>query len=118
MSCILVYEEDDLMRALLDEWLSGAGYRVYACAQNSGEDAVNLVIISVYMPKDAGVQRVREVQAGHPGVPLIAISGQFRCGLSAEGAAADALGVRRVIAKPLTRADLLDAVRTIIGPPS
>jgi DNA-binding response OmpR family regulator len=118
MSGILIYEEDDLMRALLEEWLSSSGYRVYLHAPGSVEDAVSLVIISVYMPKDAGVQRVRDVQAAHPGVPVIAISGQFRSGLSAEGATADALGVQRVIAKPLARADLLEAVRTIIGLPS
>ena len=31
MSNILVYEEDDLMRALIHEWLREAGYRVGHC---------------------------------------------------------------------------------------
>ena len=50
------------------------------------------------MPKQAGAQ-LREVQAAHPGAPLIAISGQFRAGLSTAGATAQTLGVQRVIAK-------------------
>ena len=108
------------MRALLKEWLSAAGYRVREAAprgvQRAGTE--DLVIASVYMPKHAGAQLVREVQAAHPGTPLIAISGQFRSGLSAAGGTAQMLGVQRVLAKPLTRGDLLEAVRAIIGAPS
>jgi len=120
MSGIVLYEENDLMRALLKEWLSEAGYRVREAlprgAQRAGRE--DLVIASVYMPKQAGAQLVRDVQAAHPGTPLIAISGQFRSGLSAAGATAQMLGVRQVLAKPLTRGDLLEAVRAIIGAPT
>jgi CheY-like chemotaxis protein len=120
MSDIVIYEENDLMRALLEEWLSEAGYRVHAAASHdlqSGRPA-DLVIVSVSMPKHAGAQLVREIQAMHPGTPLIAISGQFLSGLSTNGPIAQALGVQQVIAKPLTRIDLLGAVRAIIGVPA
>jgi DNA-binding response OmpR family regulator len=120
MSRIAIYEENDLMRALLKEWLSEAGYRVRATAPHEmlRGGTEDLVIASVYMPKHAGAQLLREVQAAHPGTPLIAISGQFRSGLSAEGTTAQMPGVQRVLAKPLTRRDLLDSVRGIIGQPS
>ena len=119
MSDILIYEENDLMRALLQEWLSDAGYRVRAASPGRMGDlgGASLVIVSVYMPKHSGPQLVREIQAAHPGTPLIAISGQFRAGLSTVGATAQTLGVQQVIAKPFTCADLLVAVRAIIGPP-
>jgi two-component system OmpR family response regulator len=119
MSDIVIYEEDDLMRALLQEWLSGAGYRVRAATGCPAPctDPAGLVIVSLYMPKQAGAPLVRAVQSEHPGTPLIAISGQFRAGLSANGATAQVLGVQQVIAKPLTRGALLDAVRGIIGAP-
>jgi DNA-binding response OmpR family regulator len=120
MSDIVIYEDNDLMRALLQEWLSDAGYRVRAAAPgrmgNLGK--ASLAIVSVYMPKHSGPQLVREIQAAHPGTPLIAISGQFRAGLSTVGATAQTLGVQRVIAKPFTCTDLLGAVRAIIGAPS
>lgn len=103
------------MCALLQEWLRDAGYRVRADASRAG--TADLVIVSIYMPKHVGAQRVREIQAAHPGTPLIAISGQFRSGLSAVGSTAQTLGVQQVIAKPLTRDDLLEAVRAAIGPP-
>ena len=108
------------MRALLREWLSDAGYRVRAAPSGRMRDLgrAALVIVSVYMPKHSGPQLVREIQAAHPGTPLIAISGQFRAGLSAVGTTAQSLGVQQVIAKPFTCSDLLAAVRAIIGAPS
>ena len=64
-------------RALLREWLSDAGYRVreVGLGRVQREDAADLVIASVYMPKQEGAQLLRAVQAAHPGTPLIAISG-------------------------------------------
>lgn len=115
MSDIVIYEENDLMRALLREWLSDAGYRVRAGPPGINLGGAKLVIVSVYMPKDSGPQLVREIQSAHPGTPLIAISGQFRAGLSTVGATAQTLGVQQVIAKPFTCTDLLAAVRAIIG---
>lgn len=108
------------MRALLMEWLSEAGYRVHATAPRGGQrgGTADLVIVSVYMPKQAGVKLVHEIQTAHPGKPLIAISAQFRAGLSAVGPTAEALGAQQVIAKPLSRSDLLEAVRGMIGTPT
>jgi DNA-binding response OmpR family regulator len=123
MSKIVIYEENDLMRALLEEWLSEAGYNVHATASHDpgGGPAVDrpadLIIVSVYMPKRAGAQLVREIQTIHPGTPVIAISGQFFAGLTANGAIAQSLGVQQAIAKPLNRLDLLAAVRALTGAP-
>lgn len=104
------------MRELLREWLSEAGYRVTALAprEPSPLDPVDLVIVSVFMPKNGGAQLVKSVHAAHPGIPVIAISGQFRSGLSAVGATAQALDVQQVIAKPLSHADLLASVHAMM----
>jgi DNA-binding response OmpR family regulator len=115
---IAIHEEDDLTRALLRQWLAEAGYRVHIgtpCGREVDCPA-DLVIVNVSMPKYAGAQCIRGIQAAHPNTPLIAISAQFRSGLSAAGATARTLGVQQVIAKPLVRADLLAAVRAMIGP--
>ena len=114
---IVVYEEDFLTRALLKEWLGEAGYHVQVGDQcNPGAvGPCDLVIVSVYMPKHGGAQCLRGIQEAHPEAPVIAISGQFRPGLSAAGATAQKLNVRQVVAKPLKRRELLDSVRGIIG---
>ncbi|HEY1314625.1 MAG TPA: response regulator [Steroidobacteraceae bacterium] len=119
MQQIVIYEEDYLTRTLLREWLSEAGYRVRGGTpfEPTCDSRADLVIASVYMPKNAGVQAIRDIQAAHPGTPLIAISGQFRSGLCAGGATAQSLGVQQVIAKPLIHRDLLEAVRGIMGVP-
>jgi DNA-binding response OmpR family regulator len=116
---IRVYEEDDLTRALIEQWLGEAGYRVrVGAACGAGVQAhSDLVIVNVSMPKQAGRQCIRHIREAHPQAPLIAISAQFRSGLSASGATAQALGVLKVIAKPLVRSELLEAVRGIIGEP-
>jgi DNA-binding response OmpR family regulator len=113
---IVIYEEDLLTRTLLEEWLREAGYGVRVGDRcNPGADApCDLVILSVYMPKNGGARCVRGVQEAHPDTPVIAISGQFRPGLSAAGATAQKLSVRQVVAKPLVRQELLESVRAIM----
>lgn len=119
MSGVVIYEENDLMRALLAEWLSQAGYPVREGPARGEQPAgpADLVIASVYMPKQAGGQLICQVRAAHPGTPVIAISGQFCSGVPGAGTTAQLLGVERVLAKPLNRGDLLAAVRAIIGAP-
>jgi DNA-binding NtrC family response regulator len=116
---IVIYEDDYFTRALLKQWLAEVGYRVRLGMQSDleSEGRADLVIVNVSMPKQGGAQCIRTVQAVHPGTPLIAISGQFRAGLSADGAAAQSLGVQQVIAKPLVRTHLLQAVHGMIGGP-
>jgi len=117
MRNIDLYEDDILMRDLLREWLTQAGYhvRVAGPADERTHGPAELVIASLYMPKNAGAEFVQRIRAVHPGTPIIAISGQFRSGLCEAGATARALDVQQVIAKPLVRSDLLEAVRAMIG---
>ncbi len=106
------------MRELLVEWLSAEGYSVRAAVTGDAQprDKADLVIVDVYMPRREGANRLRAVKAAYPETPLIAISGQFRPGLCGSSTAAEALGVRQVIAKPFARRDLLAAVHGVIGP--
>jgi DNA-binding response OmpR family regulator len=116
MSTIVIYETDDLMRGLLQEWLTGAGYRVSTatpCGPSPQLEA-DLAIVNIEMPKYAGSRVADKVRAAHPGTPIIAPSAQFRADLSTAGTTARVLGVAQVIAKPLTRDALLAAVRVII----
>jgi DNA-binding response OmpR family regulator len=111
------------MCALLQEWLRSAGYFVQVAAplaphRTEAGGKPDLAIVSICMPKHAGAHLLQEVRAAHPRTPLIALSGQFRGGLSSVGGTARSLGVAQVIAKPLTRDALLGAVHAMIGPPN
>ena len=118
MSTIVIYEADDLMRGLLQEWLTGAGYRVSAvtpCGPPPHVEA-DLAIVNIGMPKHTGSRTADAIRVAYPGTPIIALSAQFRADLSTAGTTARTLGVAQVIAKPLTRDALLAAVSAIIDP--
>lgn len=125
MSNVVIIEDDALMRALLTEWLTAAGYRVRAVAGVDGAtlptvEAVppaDVVIVDVYMPRQLGAERLRSTRKAYPGVPIIAISGQFRAGVDYSGPAAKALGVDSVIPKPCEREALLRVVRSATAGP-
>jgi two-component system chemotaxis response regulator CheY len=115
MSGIVIIEDDALMNALLKDCLTEAGYRVSSGAHlDTAAASPDLLIINVYMPRATGAEMLREARAAHPDTPVIAISGQF---CSAAVGCAEALGVRKVVPKPFSRDELLDAVRAVIGPP-
>jgi DNA-binding response OmpR family regulator len=113
---ILLVVPDQLIRGLITECLTSAGFAVRLGYRGDGEDAgdVAAIIVDLYMPRESGAQMIRAVQRAYPGKPVIAISGQFRPGLAHSDAAARELGARRLLPKPFGRTDLLDAVRAAI----
>jgi DNA-binding response OmpR family regulator len=120
MSGIVILEEDDLMRGLLEEWLAEAGYAAWkgGLANAPAASGADLVIVDLNSPREAGPETVRAARAAYPGAPVIAISGRFRSGLSGCCAAAQALGAQAIVAKPFSRDDLLAAVHAVIGTPA
>jgi DNA-binding response OmpR family regulator len=64
MSSIVIIEEDDLMRGLLTEWLTAAGYTVFGQAPRAAPpgNGADLMIIGLDRPRQAGVDVVRSVQ--------------------------------------------------------
>ena len=118
MAAIVIIDENKLMRELLAEWLRAEGYRVRTRDDLARiGDSPDLVIVDLYRPRHEGCTRMRSVQSAFPRVPIIAISAQFQSSLAANDTAARALGARRVVAKPFDRADLVRAVRAVIGAP-
>jgi DNA-binding response OmpR family regulator len=117
MGAIAIYEPDDLMRALLREWLTAAGYAVRDSTSDSRLTVPDLAIVSVETPKSESKVLIDGLQREYPGTRIIALSSRARSGLCSNGAAAHALGVGRLLAKPLKRHELLMAVDEAIGPP-
>ena len=116
---VVVIEEDELLRALVAEWLTGAGYRVLAgtpAAPPAGDNAA-LVIVDLFMPRSDGADVVRGVQRRHPHATVIATSAQFDAGVRGSWRVARELGAWRLIAKPFSREELLGTVRAAVGRP-
>ena len=109
---VLVLEEDPLIGPLLERWLGEAGYQIAAPAE-TGQPRPVLVIADVPDPQSAEalVRSLREYAA-----PILLLSARFRRGLAGSAEAARRLGVKKVLPKPLTRKELLAAVRESVEP--
>lgn len=117
MVAVAIYEPDDLMCRLLHEWLTGAGYTVYNANEAGPEVRLNLVIASISTTEVARRVLIPRLRREHPEASLIALCSRARSGLSCDGALARALGVERVMAKPLRREELLMTLAALVGPP-
>jgi len=120
---VLVVDDDGLMRELVSEWLTQAGYSVReACNGEAAiatllEQPVSLVITDMHMPRCDGAQTLDWLRRERASIPVIAMSGHFASGRKYSREAAQALGAGRVLTKPFTQEQLLDAVRGLIGSP-
>ena len=122
-SDILIIEDDEILRDLLSDWLEAAGYRVRVAAEGSAglakvrDHPPGLVVTDIHMPCADGATVIAELKQTCPAIPVIAISGRFRCGggLTPEGAIA--LGAARALCKPFKRNEMVEAVAKLLGPP-
>ena len=122
---VLLADDDALMRALIAEWLSEAGYRVRQAA--GGEEALGmlrsgparLLITDMDMPGLDGGQTLGEATRMWPSLAVIAISGGTqgsRQGRSGRTWVANALklGASKALAKPFERHELLRAIEDVL----
>ena len=120
---ILIIEDDETLRDLVAEWLDLAGYGVrVAAGGDAGLAAVRdrrpaVVVTDIHMPGVDGAAVIAELRRAHPAIPVIAISGRFRCGQGLTAEEAVALGAARALAKPFSRSEMLGAVAVLAGPP-
>jgi DNA-binding response OmpR family regulator len=107
---ILIVEADDLVRGLLERWLSDDGYTVQVFEPGAFERRphADLIIANVASPRAAAplVTALRAVAA----TPILLISARLRRRAGQSRGVAGQLGVRGVLAKPFTRCELLTAV--------
>jgi DNA-binding NtrC family response regulator len=93
---ILVVDDDDGYRSMLERILSRAGYSVAtACDGREGLDAVNseqldLVLVDVNLPGINGIELVRQIKDIDPTLPCIVITGQGSAEYSLEALKAGA----------------------------
>ena len=112
---VLVVEPDDLIRDLLERWLTDAGYEVAVCAscEIDLQQRPDLVILNVGRPRELG-ERAR-MFAGRQGAPIIAISARLRRSAPGLPQAVRDAGVRAILAKPFSRDEFLRVVAEVLG---
>lgn len=114
---VLLVDVDSALIELIETWLAAEGYAVLHAStapDSAPVDQVDLAIVEVPFPRQAGVDCARRVGERHPGVPILALSSTFFAGVECNGPVARALGVACVLPKPVPRDALIRAVHRLM----
>src|SRR5688572_1847347 len=122
---ILVADDEDSIRSLLEHFLNNAGHRVVivgnarqAC-EAMAKQTFDLVITDVLMPEGDGLDLITELKKVQPKARILAISGGGRY---LEGSdylkLAKGLGAHSALMKPFTWQQLQDAINIVLTTPT
>ena len=117
MGLILVIEDDSHIRSVIRQMLEQAGHNVMEA--RDGEEGfilfkkknADLVITDIVRPKKEGIETIVDLKAEFPEVKIIAMSGGGRLGPETYLQIADGFGSDRILTKPFSRNELLEAIR-------
>lgn len=120
MRRVLVVDDDDQVRLMLQLALERDGYEVELAADGGQAVAlqhsnpVDLVITDLVMPEKEGIETIVELLRDFPDLKIIAISGGGMLGSKMYLDMAHRLGAARTFPKPVERNELLEAVSQLI----
>ena len=119
MARILIIDDDPDMRAMLEQILKSAGYEVILAAdgregvERHSTSPADLVITDIYMPKQGGLETIREFRRRFPEVSIISMSGRALA-VTMLSIAQD-FGAVAVLHKPFATEELIAAVAKALG---
>jgi CheY-like chemotaxis protein len=116
---VLVVDDEEIMRDLLERMLQRAGYRVICAAD--GEEGlaqfraqdVDVVITDIAMPGMDGLGLIQALAHECPRVSVIAVSGANSRGRHLKRATE--LGAKAALLKPVASTDLIDNIELAIS---
>ncbi|HXM36252.1 MAG TPA: response regulator [Pyrinomonadaceae bacterium] len=120
MASILLVNDDEQFRNTLSETLRRAGYKVLEAHDGAEglrfyrKHATDLMITNLIMPEKEGLEIIQELRRHDPEVKIIAISSGARHGSDDYATIAKTFGLQRVLAKPFSRQEMLDAVWQVL----
>ncbi|MBI5801198.1 MAG: response regulator, partial [Verrucomicrobia bacterium] len=113
MAQILIADDEDGFRFLLQRMLSTSGHEVREVADGDAAlaclrtFAAHVAIVDLFMPGKEGIETIMEIRHRHPETKIIAISGGApKSGTSFLGVAKK-LGAHRTLNKPFSADELL-----------
>jgi CheY-like chemotaxis protein len=121
MKHLLVIDDDPSILSLFSQFLEDAGYSVASALDGKeGLQSVkakkpDLIITDIMMPEMDGLELLMEIKRHHSEIPVIAISGGMKIQPVNFLPQAQKFGANRVLLKPVSLADLLQAVQELLG---
>lgn len=120
MARILIIDDEDQPRRMLQQVLMRAGYEVVEARDgNEGlqcfrEAPTDVIITDILMPEKEGLETIIDLRRAFPTVKIIAISGGGRTGNLNFLDIAKRLGAQRTLQKPFDLQDMLGAVSDLL----
>ena len=122
MARVLVIDDDEEIRTLVEHMLVGAGHQVEAAVDGAeglrlfGKRPPDLVLTDINMPGLDGHDVIAAIRVLHPEVSIIAVSGGGAIPQDELLLKASALGAVEIIMKPFEFRQLVGAVERALGP--
>jgi DNA-binding response OmpR family regulator len=117
---ILIIDDEDQPRRMLQQVLIRAGYEVVEARDgNEGlqlfrTSPTDLIITDILMPEKEGLETIIDLRREFPAVKIIAISGGGRTGNLNFLEVAKRLGAQRTLQKPFELQEMIAAVRDLL----
>ena len=118
---ILVIDDSEIDRMILEEMLTQAGYEVILASDGDEgmklfhEKQTDLVITDMVMPGKMGQDVIYELKDDFPKLKIIAVSAGSDFGIDTELTIARDVGASYTISKPFDQKKVLKAVKKLIG---
>jgi len=122
MAHILIIDDEELFRNMLQQMLEKTGHKVSAASDGGKgievyrQEQPDLVITDIFMPEKEGISTIQELKQEFPDVKVIAVTGggKKNCGFEylsfAENAGAD-----KTLNKPFERQEILDVIDELLA---
>ena len=116
MACVLVIDDEPMVRQVVRRLLESAGHKVLEAENGHGgleylrRHRPQVVITDIIMPGKEGIETIIEMKQMVPDLRIIAISGGGRTGNLDFLKLARKLGACAALSKPFDNAELLKAV--------
>lgn len=128
MKKILIIDDDEQIREMLEVFLNNAGYKTTTAINGKeGEllyqsEGADLVIMDLYMPEQTGLETLVKLKSYFSDVKVIAMSGGYRESYRSDykgaediTAIAKKFGAVKTLTKPMKLSLLLKTVKEIVG---
>lgn len=120
MTTILIVDDDELFRTMLEAMLRKEGHRVLIAVNGTEAQALlestapDLIMTDILMPDGDGIELINVLNQRGNRIPIIAMSGGRRAiSLEFNLESAELMGVKATLAKPFTREGLREALADV-----